>query len=398
MLNDVLKDLRAGKMIILVDGEDRENEGDLICAAELVTPEVVNFMARFGRGLICVPMSQKQAERLSLEALPHHFSSRLQSCNFTISVDAHEGITTGISAHDRAHTIRLLADSKTKPSQLSRPGHVFPLVANQGGIFARQGHTEATVELLRRAGVTPVGVLCEIIGDDGYMLRGTALKQFAKRHKIKIYSIAELIEESKKHDLLVERDAEARLPTEFGEFRMVVYKNKMDTKEHLALVMGKISQTKPMLVRVHSECLTGDIFHSRRCDCNEQLHLALKLIGDRKSGILLYMRHEGRGIGLANKLRAYNLQDEGLDTVEANEKLGFKADAREYSIAAHILKDLGAKRIELATNNPHKVTQIQRYGISIVKRTPMEVELTSKELASYMKTKKNKLRHILGNN
>jgi len=392
-VEEAIEAIRNGRMVVVVDDEDRENEGDLIMAGELVTPEAVNFMAKEARGLICVPMPREWAERLELRPMvepprDHHETA------FTVSVDAREGITTGISAHDRAKTIRLLADPKSKPSDFVRPGHVFPLVAREGGVLRRAGHTEAAVDLCRLAGLSPVGVICEIMNEDGTMARLPDLGKFAARHGLPILTIADLIAYRKRREKLVEKVAEAELPTKWGHFRIVTYKDILSGQEHVALVKGKVAGEAPVLVRVHSECLTGDALGSLRCDCGDQLHRAMEMIEAEGKGVLLYMRQEGRGIGLANKVCAYRLQDEGLDTVEANLHLGYPPDLRDYGIGAQILVDLGVKKLRLLTNNPKKVAGLSGYGLEIVEQVPIEVEPNPYNVR-YLKAKKEKLGHRL---
>ncbi len=392
-VEEAIEAIRNGRMVVVVDDEDRENEGDLIMAGELVTPEAVNFMAKEARGLICVPMPREWAERLELRPMvepprDHHETA------FTVSVDAREGITTGISAHDRAKTIRLLADPRSKPSDFVRPGHVFPLVAREGGVLRRAGHTEAAVDLCRLAGLSPVGVICEIMNEDGTMARLPDLAKFAARHGLPILTIAGLIAYRKRREKLVEKVAEAELPTKWGHFRIVTYKDILSGQEHVALVKGKVAGEAPVLVRVHSECLTGDALGSLRCDCGDQLHRAMEMIEAEGKGVLLYMRQEGRGIGLANKVCAYRLQDEGLDTVEANLHLGYPPDLRDYGIGAQILVDLGVKKLRLLTNNPKKVAGLSGYGLEIVEQVPIEVEPNPYNVR-YLKAKKEKLGHRL---
>jgi 3,4-dihydroxy 2-butanone 4-phosphate synthase/GTP cyclohydrolase II len=392
-VEEAIEAIRNGRMVVVVDDEDRENEGDLIMAGELVTPEAVNFMTKEARGLICVPMPREWAERLELRPMvepprDHHETA------FTVSVDAREGITTGISAHDRAKTIRLLADPRSKPSDFVRPGHVFPLVAREGGVLRRAGHTEAAVDLCRLAGLSPVGVICEIMNEDGTMARLPDLAKFAARHGLPILTIAGLIAYRKRREKLVEKVAEAELPTKWGHFRIVTYKDILSGQEHVALVKGKVAGEAPVLVRVHSECLTGDALGSLRCDCGDQLHRAMEMIEAEGKGVLLYMRQEGRGIGLANKVCAYRLQDEGLDTVEANLHLGYPPDLRDYGIGAQILVDLGVKKLRLLTNNPKKVAGLSGYGLEIVEQVPIEVEPNPYNVR-YLKAKKEKLGHRL---
>lgn len=408
MKNEVAQailDIKAGKMIILVDGADRENEGDLVMAAEKITPKAVTFMATHGRGLICVPLTQSKADIMRLSPAVHVNTSKLK-CNFTVAVDAVDGITTGISAYDRSHTIKLLASVTTKPSDLARPGHVFPLVAASGGLAQRLGHTEGSVTLIKLAGMSPVSVICEIMGDDGRMLHGASLRSFAKKHSLKIITIQALTSylKSKKNFVLDEnkgksaqliREVESYLPTKYGDFRIIAYTSPHDNKEHLALLQGKKTAKNPPLLRIHSECLTGDVFTSVRCDCNFQAHFALSQIAEEGRGIFIYLRQEGRGIGLINKLKAYNLQDKGLDTAEANEELGFAADEREYDNAIFILKDLGIKKVRLMTNNPEKIKTLEDAGIQVTQRIPVEMKALTAREKLYLETKKHKLGHLL---
>jgi 3,4-dihydroxy 2-butanone 4-phosphate synthase/GTP cyclohydrolase II len=392
-----LDDIRAGKIVILVDDADRENEGDLCIAAEKVTPEAINFMARFGRGLICLSMTEQQLDRLNLGMMvPDWENTSGFGTAFTVSIEARRGVTTGISAADRATTILTAIADDAKPSDIARPGHVFPLRARPGGVLRRAGQTEGSVDLARLAELKPAGVICEIMNDDGTMARMPDLIEFARRHAIKIVSIADLIQYRLRVEKLVRRAAVATMPTRAGgEFRCIVYENDIDHIDHMALVKGEIGPDDEVLVRVHSECLTGDAFGSLRCDCGEQLEAAMKLIDAEGQGVLLYMRQEGRGIGLKNKIRAYGLQDdEGLDTVQANERLGFPADLRDYGVGAQILVDLGVRKMRMITNNPGKRAGIEGYGLTIVDRVPLEVAPNEKNL-DYLRTKKEKLGHVL---
>ena len=385
--------LAAGEQIIVVDDEDRENEGDLILAADKVTPEAVNFMARFGRGLICVSLTPDRCDELDLPMMVEKNTSSHETA-FTVSVEARAGTTTGISAHDRAATVQTLIDPESGPDDLRRPGHMFPLRARRGGVLKRAGHTEASVDLTRLAGLTPAGVLCEIMDDDGQMARLPRLVEFAREHGLGILTVADLIAHRMRTEKLVERVAGPALPTDMGEFRIYGYRNRVNGEEHVALVMGRIDPSKPVLVRVHSQCLTGDVFASRRCDCGAQLEAALMQIAQEGSGILLYLLQEGRGIGLVNKLRAYELQDQGEDTVEANLHLGFKADPRDYGTGAQILVDLGARKLRLMTNNPKKFTALHGFGLEIAERVPLEVPPNDSN-RPYLEAKKLKMGHLL---
>ena len=392
-IDDVVRDLAAGRIVIVTDDADRENEGDLIMAAEKATPEKINFMTMHGRGLICVPIENKRAEQLGLQRMVAQ-NREMYRTDFTVSVDAAKGITTGISAHDRAATIQTIADPKSQPDDLIQPGHIFPLRAKEGGVLRRAGHTEAAVDLARMAGLQAAGVLCEILHDDGTMARLPELMQFRRKHRLRICTIQSLIAHRRVREKLVELEQIVKMPTEYGDFDLHLYRSKLDDAHHLALVKGKIDKNKPTLVRVHSQCLTGDVFGSRRCDCGNQLHAALRQISDEGNGVLVYMRQEGRGIGLAAKIHAYKLQEEGLDTVEANAKLGFPSDLRDYGIGAQILFDLGVRKFRFLTNNPKKVVGLEGYGIQMVEQVPIRSEANPHN-EKYLETKKLKMGHLL---
>jgi 3,4-dihydroxy 2-butanone 4-phosphate synthase/GTP cyclohydrolase II len=394
---EIIQDLKAGRMVIVMDDEGRENEGDILIAAQFINADAINFMAREARGLICVPMEDSRLNDLDLHPMKEDLNSKHQRCNtaWTVSVDAAYGVTTGISAADRAKTVRVLIDPASAPKDLVTPGHLFPVRARRGGVLVRAGHTEASVDLMRLSSLYPAGVICEIMNDDGTMARTQDLIKFSQKHKMKICTIDSLIEYRRKTEKLVQRVEEAVLPTEYGEFKMVAYESLVDRVVHIAMVKGTIDTTQPVLVRAQSECLTGDIFGSLRCDCNSQLKAALKMINKAGSGVVLYIRsHEGRGIGLVNKLKAYNLQDDGMDTVEANQALGFAADLRDYGIGAQILVDLGVKQMRLLTNNPKKIVGLEGYGLSVIERIPIKIPHNSTN-ENYLKTKKDKLGHIL---
>ena len=390
---EAIEDIKAGKFVIVVDDEDRENEGDLVIAAEKVTADAINFMATHGRGLICMPLTGERLDALRIPMVVANNTSKFTT-PFTIPVEAREGTTTGISAADRARTVQVMVDPKTKPEDILMPGHMFPLRAREGGVLVRGGQTEATVDLARLAGLKPAGVLCEIMNKDGTMARLPQLRVFANKHRLKIISVADLIAYRYRHERLVQRVAEAKLPTPYGRFRVIAYKSSTDPAEHLAMVMGKVATDEPVLVRVHSQCLTGDVFHSLRCDCGEQIEISMKKIAEEGRGVVLYMRQEGRGIGIHNKIKAYALQDLGLDTVEANLSLGFKADHRDYGVGAQILADLGVHSMRLMTNNPKKISGLESYGLKIVEQLPITTQ-PNPHNRNYLSTKQKKMGHLI---
>jgi len=392
-IEDAVEAIRAGRMIIVVDDEDRENEGDLTIAAQFATPEAVNFMARYGRGLVCLCLTQERCDALDLRPMAVRNEAAFGTA-FTISIEARDGVTTGISAHDRSHTIQVAIDPSKTSRDLVQPGHVFPLRARAGGVLERTGQTEAAVDLARLAGLMPAGVVCEIMNDDGTMARVPELTKFARRHGLLMVTVADLIKYRMQNESLVQRFASAQLPTRFGEFRVTAFENIVDKQTHIALVCGDIGDGQNILVRVHSQCLTGDVLHSVRCDCGAQLDTAMQRIADEGRGVLLYLNQEGRGIGLANKIRAYELQDEGFDTVEANERLGFKADQRDYGIGVQILREIGVRSMRLLSNNPRKLVGIEGYGLSVTEWLPLEIP-ASDSTRRYLKAKKDKLGHKL---
>ena len=395
-LEEGLEELKAGRFLIVVDDENRENEGDLVMPAEMVTPEAVNFVVTHARGLLCMPIIGERLDELQMPLMVTANGMEKNQTAFTVSIDYNVGTTTGISAGDRAATILAMMDPAAKPDEFTRPGHIFPLRYHPGGVLARAGHTEAAVDLCEMIDMYPAGIVCEIMAEDGTMSRLPQLEEFGAEHSLKILSIAQIIAQRRRTERLIERVAEARLPTRYGKFQAIAYKSHVDSGEHIALTIGEWSPDEPVLVRIHSECLTGDVFSSMRCDCGDQIDLSLKQLAEEGNGIFLYMRQEGRGIGLHNKIKAYSLQDQGLDTVEANETLGFEPDLRHYGVGAQILEDLGVRKLNLLTNNPKKVAGLSGFDLEIVDRIPVEVEVTD-ENRTYMKTKKARMGHILGN-
>ena len=393
-VKEAIEDIKKGKMVILVDDEDRENEGDLCMAAEHVTPEAVNFMAKYGRGLICLSLDEDIADRLNLPLMVSDNKARFETA-FTVSIEARKGVTTGISAKDRATTIQAAIADDALAGDIVSPGHIFPLRARRGGVLVRTGQTEGSVDLARMAKLKPAGVICEIMNDDGTMARMPDLEEFAREHDLKIVTVADIINFRMQHERLIRRSAESKLPTQYGgDFQIIVYENDVDDMKHIALVKGEIDQEDPVLVRVHSECVTGDLFGSLRCDCGDQLHRAMEIINEAGKGVIVYMHQEGRGIGLANKIRAYNLQDQGMDTVEANVHLGFKDDLRDYGIGAQILVDLGVRKMRILTNNPKKIIGLEGYDVEVVERIPIVIEPNENNLR-YLETKKEKMGHLL---
>ena len=392
-IDDALEDFRAGRMVVVCDAEDRENEGDLTMAAQFATPEAINFMAREARGLVCLTLTPDRCEALGLDLMAAKNESRFETA-FTVSIEAREGVTTGISAHDRAHTIQVAIDPSSKPTDLVQPGHVFPLKAKRGGVLERTGQTEAAVDLARLAGLIPAGVICEVMNDDGTMARVPDLEAYCARHGLRMITVADLIAYRRRHDKLIERVVETRLPTDFGVFEVVGFRSLVDDKHHVAMIKGEVAGSDDVLVRVHSECLTGDVFHSQRCDCGQQLEDAMRRIEFEGCGVLLYLAQEGRGIGLLNKLRAYNLQDGGLDTVDANLELGLPADLRDYGIGAQILVDLGLTSIRLLTNNPKKIVGLEGYGLRVSDQVPIEHAPTDHN-RGYLRAKRDRLGHVL---
>jgi 3,4-dihydroxy 2-butanone 4-phosphate synthase/GTP cyclohydrolase II len=392
-IKEAINDIKAGKFVIVVDDEDRENEGDLVMAAEKVTPEAINFMAKYGRGLVCMPITGERLDTLRIPMMVSNNTSHFGT-PFSVSVEARHGTSTGISAADRARTVQVMVDPKTRPEDILMPGHMFPLRARDGGVLVRAGQTEATVDLARLAGLYPAGVCCEIMNEDGTMARMPQLEEFARKHDLKIISVSDLIAYRFRHERLVTRVAEARLPTKYGEFKVIAYRSSTDPDEHLALVLGDVATDEAVLVRVHSQCLTGDVFHSLRCDCGEQIELAMKQISEEGRGVVLYLRQEGRGIGIHNKIKAYALQDKGMDTVEANLSLGFKADQRNYGIGAQILADLGVRNMRLMTNNPKKMSGLESYGLNIIEQLPITTQ-PNPHNRRYLQTKQKKLGHLL---
>uniref|UniRef100_A0A7V4E3Q4 Riboflavin biosynthesis protein RibBA n=1 Tax=candidate division WOR-3 bacterium TaxID=2052148 RepID=A0A7V4E3Q4_UNCW3 len=395
-IEEAIKEIKKGKMVIVVDDEERENEGDFICAAEKITPQKINFMAKYGRGLICVALEEERIEELELPLIIDNKNPAKYGTPMAVPVDVKKGTTTGSSAYDRAKTIKALIDPKSKPVDFARPGHVFPLKAAKGGVLRRAGHTEASVDLARLAGLYPAGVLCEIMAENGKMAKLKDLFKLAERFNIKIITIKDLIAYRKKNEKLIERKVITKLPTPYGEFDLYLYEDLIEHHLHLALVKGNVKEEESVLVRVHSQCLTGDVFHSLRCDCGEQLHTALRMISKEKAGVLLYMRQEGRGLGLLLKLKSYELQDLGLDTVDSAKVLGKKPDLRDYGIGAQILADLGVKKIRLLTNNPKKIIGLEGFGLKVIERVPLIIKPNKRNL-KYLKTKRDKLGHLLGN-